>query len=185
VSDVHILGFAGSLRKASTNRGLLRAAAEDAPDGVVVETFDLIDIPLYNSDVDVAGRPEAVTHLQTRIADADALLVSTPEYNGSYSGVLKNAVDWASRSFDRPVFAEKAVAVMGSGGRMGTARAQIALRQLLIGQGCYVLPRPVVQVPIMGTKFSPEGDLEDPELRHAIRGLVESLARLARRLRPD
>ena len=185
MSDVRILGIAGSLRKGSFNRGLLRAAEEVAPAGIAVATYDLANIPLYDGDVELAGKPDSVIELQTLIADADAVLFSTPEYNGSYSGVLKNAIDWASRKFERPVLAEKPVAVMGAGGRMGSARAQIALRQLLMGQGCYVLPRPQVQVPIKGTKFSAGGDLEEPEVRHAIQGLVESLASWARRLRPD
>lgn len=185
MNDLHVLGIAGSLRKGSTNRAMLRAAAEVAPEGVTVETFDLIEIPLYNGDVDLQGRPEAVTELQTRIAEADALLVATPEYNGSYSGVLKNAIDWASRSFDRPVFVEKPVAIMGAGGRMGTARSQVALRQLLHGQGCFVLPRPVVHISILSTEFDPQGNLVDDAMRQQIADLVTALASFARRLRPD
>ncbi len=99
--------------------------------------------------------------------------------------MLKNAIDWASRKFERPVFAEKPVAVMGAGGSSGASRSQAALRQLLMSQGCYVLPRPQINVSFLNTKFSPGGDLGDPEVRHAIEGLVEALASWARRLKPD
>ena len=185
MSRLSILGICGSLRKASLNRSLLRAAQELAPGDVEVEVLDLIDIPLYNADVDQAGDPDSVLELKRRIADADAVLFATPEYNGSYSGVLKNAIDWASRQYEGPVFAEKPVAVMGAGGRLGTARAQIALRQLLMGQGCYVLPRPQVQISIRPNVFELDGTLADEEARNNIAGLVEALAVWARRLRPD
>ena len=185
MSNLNILGFSGSLRKASFNRGLLRAAQELAPDDVEIEVFDLIDIPLFNGDVEAAGRPESALRLQESIAASDALLIATPEYNGSYSGVLKNAVDWASRQYERPVFEEKPVAIMGAGGRHGTARAQIALRQLLTGQGSYVLPRPQVQISIRPNVFELDGTLVDEEARNNIAALVEALAVWARRLRPD
>ena len=185
MSDLGILGISGSLRKGSLNRGLLRAAQELAPDDVEIELFDLIDIPLFNGDVEAAGRPESALRLQERIAASDALLIATPEYNGSYSGVLKNAVDWASRQYERPVFAEKPVAVMGAGGRFGTARSQSALRQLLTGQGCYVLPRPQVLVSIRPDVFDPDGTLVDEDGRNSIAALVKALAVWARRLRPD
>lgn len=180
-----ILGIAGSLRQASFNRGLIRAAQELAPDDVEVEIFDLIDVPVYNGDVDAAGRPESVLELQGQIADADALLIATPEYNGSYSGVLKNAVDWASRRYERPVFAEKPVAVMGAGGRTGTTRAQQALRQLMHGQGCFVLPRPQVQVARAWEQFDADGNLHGEEVRQSVADLVAALAAWARRLRSD
>jgi chromate reductase len=185
MSDIQILGIAGSLRAGSFNSGLIRAAVDVARDGIQVEQFDLADIPLYNGDLDLASRPDAVVELMNKIADADALLFASPEYLGSYSGVLKNAIDWASRPFERPVFAEKQVAVMGAGGGAGATKSQAMLRQLLMGLGCYVLPRPQVNVSFLSTKFSTAGDLEDPEVRHAIEGLVESLANFARRLRTD
>ncbi len=94
---VRVLGFSGSLRKGSYNTGLLRAAAELVPDGMTLEIFDLATIPLYNGDVETAGAPEAVRQFKAAIAAADALLIATPEYNYSIPGVLKNAIDWASR----------------------------------------------------------------------------------------
>ncbi len=185
MSQLNILGISGSLRKGSLNTSLLRAAQELAPDDVEIDVFDLNDIPLFNGDVEAAGRPESVLLLQERIAGSDALLIATPEYNGSYSGVLKNAIDWATRPYEKPVFAEKSVAVMGVGGRFGTARSQSALRQLLSGQGCYVLPRPQVQVSIRPNIFELDGTISDQEVRDSIAALVEALAVWARRLRPD
>ena len=185
MSQLRILGISGSLRKSSLNRSLLRAAQELSPNDVEIELFDLIDIPLFNGDIEAAGRPESVLLLQERIAASDALLIATPEYNGSYSGVLKNAIDWASRQYEKPVFAEKPVAIMGAGGRFGTARSQSALRQLLTGQGCYVLPRPQVLVSIRPNVFEVDGTLADEEARKSVAGLVEALAVWARRLRPD
>ena len=185
MSQLSILGISGSLRKGSLNSSLLRAAQELAPVDVEIEIFDLNDNPLFNGDVEAAGRPASVLLLQERIAGSDALLIATPEYNGSYSGVLKNAIDWASRPYEKPVFAEKSVAVMGVGGRFGTARSQSALRQLLTGQGCYVLPRPQVQISIRPNVFELDGSLVDEEARKSIAVLVEGLAVWARRLRPD
>ncbi len=185
MSDLKILGIAGSLPKGSFNRGLVRVARDVAPNDVEIEDFDLAGVPLYDGDVDLQGRPDTVIELMTRIADADAVLFATPAYNGTYSGVMKNAVDWASRRFDRPVFAEKPVAVMGAGGVVGTARAQAALRELLMGQGCYVLPRPRVHVIIGANEFDADGDVLDEDARQSIAGLVEALAAWTRRLRLD
>ena len=109
MSQLRILGISGSLRSGSLNSSLLRAAQELSPGDVEIEIFALTDIPLFNGDIEAAGRPDSVLRLQERIAAADALLISSPEYNGSYSGVLKNAVDWASRQYEKPVFAEKPV----------------------------------------------------------------------------
>ncbi len=185
MSELSVLGISGSLRKGSLNSSLLRAAQELAPGDVQIEVFELNDIPLFNGDIEAAGRPESVLLLQERIAASDALLFATPEYNGSYSGVLKNAIDWASRPYEKPVFAEKPVAVMGAGGRFGTARSQSALRQLLAGQGSSVVPRPQVLVSIRPDVFELDGSLADDEARRGIAGLVEALAAWARRLRPD
>lgn len=125
MAEVRFLGFAGSLRGASYNRGLLRAAAELAPAGIIVEVFDLSDLPFYNQDVEDAGEPAAVVAFKQAIARADALLVATPEYNHGVPGVLKNAIDWASRPRVTSPLRDRAVAVMGaSPGHGSTARAQ-------------------------------------------------------------
>src|SRR5437660_1222862 len=99
-TSVSVLGFAGSLRKASYNRAALQAAVELAPPDMRLETFDLRSIPLYDGDVEAVGLPDAVREFRARIAAADALLIATPEYNYSMAGVLKNAIDWASRPPD-------------------------------------------------------------------------------------
>jgi chromate reductase len=127
-----ILGISGSLRKESFNTRLLHVAQTLAPAGVTIEVFDLAPIPLYNEDVRAAGYPPPVAALREAIRGADALLFATPEYNYSVSGVLKNAIDWASRPPDVPLL-DKPAAVMGaSTGLNGTVRAQFHLRQILV-----------------------------------------------------
>ena len=102
VDQIKIVGFAGSLRRASFNRGLIRAAAASAPPGITLDVYDLVEIPLYNQDVEDAGEPASVVAFKRAIENADALLVATPEYNHGMPGVLKNAFDWASRPRARP-----------------------------------------------------------------------------------
>src|ERR1700686_3470048 len=126
---MNILGISGSLRKGSFNTAALRSARDLAPEGVAIETADLTEIPLYNEDVRAQGYPPAVERFREQIRAADALLFATPEYNLSLSGVLKNAIDWASRPPDQP-FGGKPAAIMGAGaGMAGTARAQYDLRR--------------------------------------------------------
>ena len=182
-SSIRILGIAGSLRRRSFNRGLLRAAQEVAPCGVEIDVFDLTGIPLYNEDLDAAGPLQPVAALQTAVRDADALLVATPEYNTSMSGVLKNAIDWASQPFPDHGLRDKPVALMGaSPGRFGTARAQSDVRSVLTALGCYVLPKPRLQVGGAGEKFSVEGDLQDETVRQQLRALLEALVEWTRML---
>ena len=134
---IRVLGFAGSLRKASFNAGLLRAAQEMLPDGMALEVFDLLPIPLYNADVEAHGFPEAVTRFRERIAAADALLIATPEYNYSIPGVLKNAIDWASRPPGNTPLDGKTVALMGaSPGMMGTSRCNIICGRFAFSSTC-------------------------------------------------
>ena len=129
---MHVLAFSGSLRQASFNSGLIRAATELAPDGVTVERADISAVPLYNGDQDGESKPAAVEQLAQQIRKADALLFATPEYNYSIPGVLKNAIDWLSR-VPGSIFAGKPAAIMGASmGGMGTSRSQYHLRQVLI-----------------------------------------------------
>ncbi len=180
-SSIRIVGISGSLRRRSFNRGLLRAAQEVAPAGVEVDIFDLSDVPLYNEDS--AGPPEPVAALQAAIRDADALLIATPEYNTSMSGVLKNAIDWASRPYQNHCLRDKPIALMSaSPGRIGTARAQSDVRSVLTALGCYVLPKPVLRVGAAHEKFSVEGDLEDETVRQQLRDLLEALVAWTRML---
>lgn len=156
-----ILGIAGSLRKGSYNRGLLRAAQSLAPSGMRIEDFDLGEIPLYNDDIYTKGFPTTVETFRARIRAADALLIVTPEYNYSVPGVLKNAIDWASRPPDQP-FDGKPVALMGaSAGLFGTTRAQHHLRQSFVFLNALPLARPEIMIPTAKEKFDTQGDLVD------------------------
>ncbi len=124
-----ILAVAGSLRQASFNHGLLRAAKEVAPEWVEVRFFDIGQLPFFNEDVEAAGDPEPVRRFKDAIATSNAVLIATPEYNGAVPGVLANAIDWASRPTDRSVLRNKPVALMGAVlGKSGSANAQAALR---------------------------------------------------------
>jgi len=161
VSDLKVLGIAGSLRKASINRGLLRAAQTVAPQGLIVDIYDISHIPLYNDDVQQHEVPDSVRHLRASIAEADAVLIATPEYNYSVPGVLKNVIDWASRPPQQP-FNDKPVAIMGaSGGIFGTARAQQHLRQCFVFLDAHLLSRPEVMIPAAKDKFDSAGELTD------------------------
>jgi chromate reductase len=178
-----IVGIAGSLRRASFNRGLLVAAREVAPDGVTIEILDLAPIPFYNADVEVVGLPEPVVELRERIAGADALLLAVPEYNHSYTAVLKNALDWASRPRPLSALRQKPVALMGAGGGSGTMRAQLAIRPVLSADEAYVMPKPELYVVDAARRFDAEGNLTDESVRAAVRDVVVALAAWTGRLR--
>jgi len=178
------LGIAGSLRRASYNRGLIRAAVELAPPGTRLIAYDLADIPMYNADVEAEGDPEAVIAFKQAIAAVDAMVVATPEYNHCVPGVLKNAIDWASRPARRSVLTDRPVAIMGaSSGGGGTARAQAHLRDGLTYTNGLVLPLPEVLVGHAATKFDADGNLIDPATRAEVRDLLVALGAWTRRLR--
>lgn len=174
MTDIRILGIAGSLRKGSANAGLLRLAQESAPADAVVDIFDLSPIPLYNGDVEAAGLPEPVAAFRQAISDADALLIASPEYNYSIPGVLKNALDWASRP-PNPPFAGKPAAIMGTGGWQGAARAQYHLRQVLSALNVHTLNKPEVQIPMAWELFDDDGALKKPDVRDRVADLVAAL----------
>jgi chromate reductase, NAD(P)H dehydrogenase (quinone) len=184
-APIHVLGFSGSLRKASYNSALLRAAAELLPAGMTLETFDLAPIPLYNPDNDGPDAPESVLRFKERITAADALLIATPEYNYSFSGVLKNAIDWASRPPRASPLSGKPLAIMGAGGMFGTVRAQLHLRQVATECNLLALNKPEVRVPRPWEKFDDQGQLSDEQTRGELRALLEALAAWTRRLRGD
>jgi chromate reductase, NAD(P)H dehydrogenase (quinone) len=178
-----IVGLSGSLRKGSYNSAALRAAQALAPEGTVIEIAEIGDLPLYNDDVRAAGYPAAVERLRRQIAQADAVLFVTPEYNYSVSGVLKNAIDWASRPPNQP-FDGKPVAIMGaSGGLFGTARAQYHLRQMLIFLNAFPVNKPEVMIGQAQTKFDEAGNLTDEATREFIRKLLVSLVAWTERLK--
>jgi chromate reductase len=172
---MRVLGIAGSLRNASYNRGLLRAAQELAPHGMEVQLYDIRDLPHYDGDVEAAGAPEEVGRLRDAIRASDAVLFATPEYNRGTSGVLKNAIDWASRPPRQSVLDGKPVALMGATtGISGTANAQRQVREALLFPGAQTLPEEVL-VARAGEKFDEDGGLTDPEVRAEVRVLLERL----------
>jgi chromate reductase, NAD(P)H dehydrogenase (quinone) len=172
-----ILAISGSLRERSYNRALLRAAEELAPAGVEIEEFDLSPIPFYDGDVEAAGDPASVVALRAAVAEADGVLIATPEYNRGTSGVLKNAIDWLSRPALASVLRWKPVAVTGaSTGRGGTRRAQQQVRDALLYPGAIVLEEPEVALPVAWEHFDEDGRLVDEKTRDSIRGLLEGLA---------
>ena len=174
-TPIRILGIAGSLRRGSYNRAALRAAAELAPKGATVETFDLDGIPPFNQDEE-QNPPAKVTQLKRRIREADAILFVTPEYNWSVSGVLKNAIDWASRPHGDTAWNGKPAAMMGaSTGAIGTARAQNHLRQILVYLNMFPINQPEVLISHAMDRFDQEGNLTDVPTRAHIIGLLQSL----------
>jgi len=180
---VTIAAFAGSLRKDSFNKLLLRNAVELAPADVRVQPLDISEIPLYNGDIETPP-PTPVTRLRDAIRAADALLIVTPEYNFSMSGVTKNVIDWASRPPDDSCLEDKPVGLAGcSTGYFGSARAKLALLPVLVFTNMHLLNDPIVHVPRANTKFDDSGRLIDEEIRQEVRELLEALAAWARRLK--
>ena len=160
-----IIAISGALRKASTNTGLLRAIKELAPAHVVFEIATLHAIPLYDGDDEALhGKPEAVKALDEKIRSADGIIISTPEYNYSFPGVLKNATDWLSRG-GSPFQAKRTGLVGAADGMLGAARAQLAFRQNLQGLQAIVMPKPEVFAGNASQRFDAEGNLKDQELR--------------------
>ena len=179
---IHILGFAGSLRKGSFNKSLLRAAVEIVPRDAKLEIFDLEGIPPFNQDLEHQP-PEKVKQFKAKIRAADAILIATPEYNYSIPGVLKNAIDWASRPHGDNAFERKPVALMGASiGMLGTARAQYHLRQTFVWLNMYPLNKPEIMVSFANKKIDEDGKVTDPETREKIRELLGALIFWTRKL---
>jgi chromate reductase len=180
---VNILGFAGSLRKGSYNKSLLRAAVELAPRDVKIEVFDLEGIPPFNQDFE-SQPPERVKEFKKKIKAADAILIATPEYNYSIPGVLKNAIDWASRPYPDNAFEGKPVAIMGASiGMLGAARAQYHLRQCFVFLNMYPLNRPEIMVNFAPEKFDENGNLKDEPTKKRLVEFLEALVAWTRRLK--
>jgi chromate reductase len=172
---ISILGFAGSLRKGSYNRMLLQAAAQVLPEGATLEIFDLEGIPPFNQDLEQSPA-ECVKEFKAKIRAVDALLIATPEYNYSVPGVLKNALDWASRPPQTSVLRKKPVGIVGaSGGRSGTMRSQLALRQVFVFTGSYVMPQPEFLLADAAQKCDADGSLVDEETRDRLRTFLAAL----------
>lgn len=180
---VNILGFAGSLRKDSYNKALLRAAVELTPKDARLEIFDLEGIPVFNQDLE-QSMPDKVREFKSKIKSADAILFVTPEYNYSIPGVLKNAIDWASRPYGDNSFEGKPVAVMSaSPGILGGARAQYHLRQVFVFLNVYPVNKPEVFVTSASQKFDEKGTLTDEKTKEVIKGLLVTLVSWTRKLK--
>jgi chromate reductase len=176
-----ILGFAGSLRKGSYNRALLRAAAELLPPDTELETFNLDGIPGFNADLENTP-PDAVKDFKAKIRAADAVLIATPEYNYSVPGVLKNVIDWASRPSGDSVWPGKPLAVMSaSTGMLGGSRAQYHLRQTFLYLDVKAVTKPEVFVTFAAQKFDESLKLTDETTRKVIQQLLQTLVDLARK----
>jgi chromate reductase len=186
MASLSILGFAGSLRRGSYNRALLRAAVEHAPEGMAIEILDLVEVPLYNGDVEAEGDPEAVASLKRAIAAADGVLMATPEYNHGVPGVMKNAVDWASRPPGAAPLGGKPVGIIGaSPGITGSARGQSQLRQAFEFTNSFCMPQPELLVFKAHEKFDSEGRLSDAATREHLARYLAAFATWVRHFVAD
>jgi chromate reductase, NAD(P)H dehydrogenase (quinone) len=179
---IRILGIAGSLRRQSYNRSALRAAQQLVPEGATLEIFELDGIPGFSED-DEKNPPAKVVEMKKRIREADAILIVTPEYNYSVPGVLKNAIDWASRPYGDSAWSGKAAAIMGASvGTLGTARAQYHLRQIFVFLNMFPVNQPEVMIGNASQRFDAQGNLTDEATKEYIRKLLQSLVDWTRRI---
>jgi chromate reductase len=177
-----VLGFAGSLRKDSYNKSILNAALELAPENMKLEIFDLEGIPPFNQDLETRP-PARVKEFKAKISAADAILIATPEYNYSIPGVLKNAIDWASRPYADNVFYDKPVGIMSaSTGMLGGARAQYHLRQTFVFLNAHPINKPEFMMPHANEKIDKNGRVTDEKARKQIKELLEALVTWSVRL---
>jgi chromate reductase len=182
----NVVGFAGSLRRGSYNRALLRASAELAPPTLHIAIHELDDIPLYNGDVEAVAAPTAVVQLRDAIRRADGLLIACPEYNHGVPGVLKNTIDWLSRPPRDSALNGKAAAVMGaSPGMTGTARGQSQLRQAFVFTNTYALLQPEVLVAHAHEKFDADGRLVHQATRDFLAIFLQHFTDLIARFAPQ
>ena len=174
-NEIHVLALAGSFRSGSFNQALIQAAREMAPKHVRIGDLDLRTLPFYDGDLEAAGEPEEVAALKSAIAGADALLIATPEYNGSVPAVLKNAIDWASRRGPDSPLRNKPAAMMGaSPSPGGTRRAQAHLREVLDRAGADVVVGPSLHLARAFEHVS-DGRLTSEDAREAVREIVAGL----------
>jgi chromate reductase len=181
---VRILGIAGSLRHDSYNRAALRAATQLLPEGASIDVFELDGLPGFNQDEE-QNPPAKVADFKRRIREADAVLIVTPEYNYSIPGVLKNAIDWASRPYGDSAWNGKPVAIMGASiGAIGTARAQYHLRQMFVFLNMFPINQPEVMIGNASERFDAQGNLTDDTTKGLIRQLLQNLVDWTQRLGP-
>lgn len=179
---IRILGIAGSLRRESYNRAALRAATQLVPEGATIDILELDDLPGFNQDEE-QNPPAKVVELKRRIREADAILFVTPEYNYSVPGVLKNAIDWASRPYGDSAWNGKPAAIMGASvGAIGTARAQYHLRQMFVFLNMFPINQPEVMISNAQDRFDSQGNLTDDTTKDLIRQLLQNLTEWTRRI---
>jgi chromate reductase len=178
--ELKLLGICGSLRRQSTNAGLLRAAMAELPEGVSMEIADLSEVPFYNADL--GSKPLAVDKLLAQMGAADALVLACPEYNYSIAPALKNALDWASREPNNVLLAGKPAAILGAGGGMGTSRAQYHLRQVCVFLDLHPLNKPEVFANAFVGAFDADGNLTDAKLIQQVAAQMQALAAWTRQL---
>lgn len=178
MASIKLLGIAGSLRQASTNKGLLRAAQAHLPQGASMEIAELADIPFYNQDI--SDKPAAVSRVLAQIGAADALVLACTEYNYSLAPALKNILDWASREPNNALLAGKPAALMGAGGGMGTSRAQYHLRQVCVYLDLRPLNKPEVFANAFAGGFDGAGNLTDEKLIQLVAGQMQALVAAVR-----
>jgi len=176
-----VLGICGSLRNHSTNKGLLRYAQQNAPEGLQIDIADLSEVPFYNADL--SEKPASVVRLEEQLEQADAFLLACPEYNYSLAPALKNALDWASREPDNRLLAGKPAAILGSGGGMGTSRAQYHLRQVCVFLDLRLLNKPEVFVNAFAGNFDEQGNLIGARIQQLVKEQLAQLQSWAQLLR--
>ena len=176
MGELSVLALSGSLREKSYNTALLHEAKRLAPAGMTIEIASIREIPLYDADLEARGMPQTVTALSARVKSADALLIATPEYNFSIPGVLKNVIDWLSRPPLDAALVRKPVAIVGAGGRLGSARAQYHLRQVCGCLSMLPVPRPEIFVLNAWEKFDDQGRLTDAAVGKQVGELLAALA---------
>ena len=182
-TNIHLVGISGSLRKASYNTALLKAAQRLLPEGVTIEIAEIGNLPLYNSDIDGELRPQSVKDFRNLLAKADAFLIVSPEYNYTIPGALKNAIDWASLGQDSPI-KNKPVALMGAtGGLWGTVRMQQAFRPVFQYLNMIPVNKPEVLLAQVQTKFDSDLQLIDEQTKSIVRQQLEALKKLTLRFK--
>lgn len=174
-TKIKIIGFTGSLRVKSYNMAALRAATELLPEGANLEIVDLAQIPFFNEDVETEGVPQVVVDFKKKLATADAILISTPEYNYSIPPVLKNALDWASRGAELPLSGKPLAIMSASPGMLGGARVQYHLRQVCVKLDLQTLNNPEVFITSANKKFDQDGTLIDDYTKKSIAKLLQAL----------
>lgn len=178
---IKLLGISGSLRRQSCNTGLLRTAQNQLPANASLDIADLGDVPFYNADIQ--SKPAAVSRVLDQIAAADALVFACPEYNYSIAPALKNILDWASREPENALLSDKAVAIMGAGGGMGTSRSQYHLRQVCVFLNLHPLNKPEIFSNAFAGGFDANGNLTDAKITQLIADQMQALVSWARRIK--